>query len=136
MNKLVFEIKAVVNKVVQDITHGYKNIFKASIVLIGIFLIGLSQSLPKIIEYDNKAKEIIFIIQAQENKLFKNIDCNTLENNAGKCNYAKYLESSNNTSSLFAGNIIGNSLVFGILLFALAIIGYIRNAIKYADIKA
>jgi len=132
MTKTEFEIKALFKKIGNDVTNGYKSIFNASIILIGVSLIGLSQSIPKIIEYDYKAKEILFSIQAQENKLFKDVQCNKIDKKIAECNFAKYIEETNKASTFFVGSISGNSFMFGFLLLILSAVGYINNAIHAA----
>ena len=128
MNKLIFEIKATYHKVKNDIKNKHVSIFKASIVLIGISLIGLSQSFPKILEHDFKAKETQFIIETQENKKLKDITCNTLKNNQAECMYVKYLKTNTYFSLMLASYIIIISMYLGIFLLLVSASGYVALA--------
>ncbi len=130
MEKLIFEIKAIVRFSIRSIEGGYGSLFKAGIVLIGVSLIGLSQTFPVLIENDNKVRELMFEIEEQENKKIDDIDCYKIKNNIAKCRFVKYQMETNNFTNRLASYIVVYFFYFGLLLLFLSVAGFILTAIK------
>ncbi len=97
----------------------YINLYKVGALLIGVSLIGLSQTFPVIINHDLKAKKAQYEIEELVGKEFESIDCDSLKKKKADCKYIKYLNNTNSTALLLSSRVISYSLYFGIIILVL-----------------
>lgn len=111
-------------------------IFKTSVFLISLALVGFSQTMPATINTDYEAKKSLFEIMVQEEIKFNEIDCNNVHKiNKSKCLFAQYQIDSNITGlKLALYIIIFPAFYFGIFLFFLS--GYIFISSEYDKLKS
>lgn len=119
------------NKVIQHLfsslfsEKGYASLFKASIFLMGCFLVALSQAGTILYDKDLNAYKSQFSIEAALNKPLETIDClGLLQTQRVECLMAKHEIKILNSSVGLLGVIIRLIFVLSLVSGALSVIGF------------
>lgn len=114
--------------IIASMLKSYRDIFKAGIFLCGVAVAGLSQTYIELIQMDYEARELQFVLEAQENKKISNIDCTTISDKKAECLLVKFKLKSNFQIYNIAAITI---TVFGIAGYFLVIVsaaGFLSHA--------
>ena len=127
-NKVKVVISVLSNYIENRVYPNLNTIFKSSIFLLGLSLLGMSQTMPIIIDTDYRIKKSAFEIEVQEGKQLEDIDCNSIQLNKSKCFFTQYQQKSNSSALKFTLNwIIIPSLIAGCFLLVISILFFLNK---------
>jgi len=115
--------KFVLNEAIKE----YKSLFKISALFMSVTLIAFSQGFSVLTKFDYEAKKLEYLIVAQENKAFEQIECRLLKKNMDSCLLAKYQLSYNSTINKFAATVTIIALTFSFLFMFLTPLVYYQK---------
>ena len=116
------------DKVINSITKQYSQIFKGSISLFAVSLIGLSQLFPVILTHEHQARELQYKVEEKTNKKIDALECEKLKKYKSECNFAQYKKSTVESSVTLTFQIISYAFWFGVFGMAISTLGFVFSA--------
>ncbi|WP_395764241.1 hypothetical protein [Stutzerimonas balearica] len=122
------EIERIVERTISSLESNYYQIFRGGIFLIGIGLAGLSQTMPQLLDHEQKAMELKYEFEAESNIKLNEAKCENFKTLQKECNLAKYkVEVVSSTIELL--NTLVRALFFiGLSMLPFSILGYVIKA--------
>ncbi|MDE8603389.1 hypothetical protein M3I01_010750 [Marinomonas sp. RSW2] len=107
--------------------NDYKQIFRGGIVLVGMCLVGLSQTMPLLLDHEYKAMELKFEFEYKSNIKIEDANCEEIYSLYKECNLAKYKESVTSASVKLLNTVLHGSFYFGMGMVIFSALGYALN---------
>ena len=127
--KFLDEIVKVGDHITTETRDKYGQIFKGGVALLGVFLIGISQAFPILLDHEYEARKLQYEVEAREGKSLDDIDCEKIKDRS-KCKLAKYKNTAVSSTAKLALNFVFLCFYVGITLIFISVIGFVLGAEK------
>ncbi|WP_041522921.1 hypothetical protein [Gilvimarinus agarilyticus] len=127
MKKILNATVIVVMSLVMSIERSHKELFKGGVALLIVYLVGISQSFPVVLEQEHIANQLKFEFEEASGLALSEVECAGLRENQALCRLAQYKADAVSSSSRYVFELLNVALALGILLIAFAAIGFLSK---------
>jgi hypothetical protein len=126
--KLFCELARIVEETVNSLENNYYQIFRGGIFLIGIGLVGLSQTMPQLLDHEQKAMELKYEFEERSNVKLDEAKCENFKSLQKECKLAKYKIEVISSTLDFLNTIVRILFFIGLSMLPFSILGYVIKA--------
>lgn len=132
--EIIVPIWSTILELAKEVSRSHIVVFKGGVVLLGVFLVGMSQTLPILLENEYEAKKLQYKVESTTGKGINELVC-TATPVPETCMLAKYKIHTVEKTAKLAINLIFLCFYLGISLIGVAAIGFLdfRDKAKQAD---
>lgn len=126
LRDILKEIASVFDRANDEITNKYGTIFKGGVALLGVFLLGISQAFPILLEHEFEARKLQYKVEASSDKSINDIEC-IEANDKETCKLAKYKIKAVESTAKLAFNLVFLCFYLGVTLIFISVIGFVSS---------